>query len=167
MIDDTLNDTPDQAQPNQRRSKRSRKSARRKGDSAAQQTAARRRGLRGRAVRVMDQGSRVLSSAAASMSNVANTARGFASEMQIPGRRSLESMVETNPLILGAIGLGLGVVIGTLLPRNSMDSGMQAIGLASSSSRSSGGRTSQGAKQRSGRSTKRAGARKSSRKRPG
>jgi hypothetical protein len=166
MIDDTLNDTAELAQPNQRRSKRSRKSARRKGESGGQQ-ATRRPGLRGRAVRVMDQGSRVLSSAAASMSNVANTARGFASEMQIPGRRSFESMVESNPLILGAIGLGLGMVIGTLLPRNSMDSGMQAIGLESSSSRSGGGRSHQGAKPRSGRSTKRASARKPSRKRPG
>lgn len=40
-------------------------------------------------------------------------------EMHMPARRDLERFAEHNPLVLGAVGLGLGVVIGTLLPRYS------------------------------------------------
>ena len=38
-------------------------------------------------------------------------------DVRMPARRDLESFAEQNPLVLGAVGLGLGVVIGTLLPR--------------------------------------------------
>jgi hypothetical protein len=40
-------------------------------------------------------------------------------EMHMPARRDIERFAEHNPLVLGAVGLGLGVVIGTLLPRYS------------------------------------------------
>jgi hypothetical protein len=40
-------------------------------------------------------------------------------EMHMPARRDIERFAEHNALVLGAVGLGLGVVIGTLLPRYS------------------------------------------------
>jgi hypothetical protein len=49
---------------------------------------------------------------------------------------SLPSISDANPLVLGAVGLGLGVIIGALLPRDMIDSSMQGLGM------SSGGRSS-------------------------
>jgi hypothetical protein len=46
-------------------------------------------------------------------------ASGAMGEMHMPARRDFERFAEHNPLVLGAVGLGLGVVIGTLLPRYS------------------------------------------------
>lgn len=49
---------------------------------------------------------------------------------------SLPSITDANPLVLGAVGLGLGVIIGALLPRNMIDSSMHGLGM------SNGGRSS-------------------------
>ena len=38
-------------------------------------------------------------------------------DMRLPSRRQISAFTEANPLILGAVGLGLGVAIGTLIPR--------------------------------------------------
>lgn len=57
-------------------------------------------------------------------------------DMKMPGRSDITNFAEQNPLILGAVGLGLGVVIGTLLPRySSMMPSMPAM----SQTRASGG----------------------------
>ena len=37
--------------------------------------------------------------------------------LRLPRRRDLSHLTEANPLLLGAVGLGLGVAIGTLFPR--------------------------------------------------
>jgi len=37
--------------------------------------------------------------------------------LRMPRRSDMRHLAETNPLILGAVGLGLGVAIGTLFPR--------------------------------------------------
>jgi hypothetical protein len=37
--------------------------------------------------------------------------------LRLPQRRDLSHLTEANPLLLGAVGLGLGVAIGTLFPR--------------------------------------------------
>jgi hypothetical protein len=53
--------------------------------------------------------------------------------IHLPSPRTIESFAEANPVLLGAVGLGIGVVIGALLPRDAMHSGMQGLGLAHSS----------------------------------
>jgi hypothetical protein len=40
--------------------------------------------------------------------------------LRLPQRRDLSHLTEANPLLLGAVGLGLGVAIGTLFPRGMM-----------------------------------------------
>jgi len=55
---------------------------------------------------------------------------------------SLPSFNEANPLVMGAVGLGLGVIIGALLPRNMIDSSMQGLGMSSDDHRSSRSRES-------------------------
>lgn len=100
-----------------------------------------------RAGRVLNKGRRVLSRAYDNMP-----------EMHVPRRRDFESMMEANPLILGAVGLGLGVVIGSLLPRNTIDGGMQAMGLSSKSR--SGSR--RGSPSRGGRSSRSGGPQRGS-----
>jgi len=37
--------------------------------------------------------------------------------LRMPGRRDIAHLAEANPLLLGAVGLGLGVAIATLFPR--------------------------------------------------
>ena len=71
---------------------------------------------------------------------------------------SLPSISEANPLVLGAVGLGLGIIIGALLPRDMIDSSMQGLGM------SSGGRSSRSqdrSNEESSRSSGRAGSRPS------
>src|SRR3954454_10933719 len=50
---------------------------------------------------------------------------------------SLPSFNEANPLVMGAVGLGLGVIIGALLPRNMIDTSMHGLGISSDDGRSS------------------------------
>jgi hypothetical protein len=39
-----------------------------------------------------------------------------ASDLHLPDQRAIRNMVEERPLMLGAIGLGIGMVIGAMLP---------------------------------------------------
>ncbi|MGQ0485330.1 MAG: hypothetical protein ACT4SY_08285 [Hyphomicrobiales bacterium] len=39
---------------------------------------------------------------------------------RLPDRRTLQSLLEERPLVLGAIGLGLGAMIGMMLPGRMM-----------------------------------------------
>lgn len=41
-------------------------------------------------------------------------------ERLIPGRRSLQNLMEEQPLVVGAIGLGIGAIIGMMIPGNFM-----------------------------------------------
>ncbi|CAN5502008.1 hypothetical protein BH10PSE7_BH10PSE7_42700 [soil metagenome] len=151
MIDDMLNETSEPVQGFSGKAKRPRKPGRAKANAMKMDEPAADEGLRGRASRVINKGARVINKGTRALSDAASSARDYASDIHIPGRRSLESIVDTNPLILGAIGLGLGVVIGTLLPRHPMDSGMQAMGLSSATphsrqSRAGNGRNGSGGK---------------------
>jgi hypothetical protein len=62
----------------------------------------------------------------------------LARNMHLPSPPSIETFTEANPVILGAVGLGIGVIIGALLPRDVFQGGMQSLGLmgAETSSRS-------------------------------
>jgi hypothetical protein len=66
----------------------------------------------------------------------------LARNMHLPSPPSLDAITEANPVILGAVGLGIGVIIGALLPRESFHSGMQGLGLSGSTTPSRARRSS-------------------------
>jgi ElaB/YqjD/DUF883 family membrane-anchored ribosome-binding protein len=72
----------------------------------------------------------------------------FARNMHLPSPPSLETFTEANPVILGAVGLGIGVLIGALLPRDVFHSSMQGLTGAMTSPRPtrSSGRSSRSSK---------------------
>ena len=53
----------------------------------------------------------------------------IAGRVHLPSGRRIESFAEHNPVLLGAVGLGIGVIIGALLPRDAFHTGMQGMGL--------------------------------------
>jgi len=55
----------------------------------------------------------------------------IAANMHLPSARRVESFAAANPVLLGAVGLGIGIIIGALLPRDAFHSGLQGLGLAS------------------------------------
>lgn len=70
-------------------------------------------------------------------------------DLRLPRRRDLDALTDANPLVIGAIGLGLGVVLGTLMPQRVSGRLGKLAGYApksSSSRRSSrrGGRSNRG-----------------------
>src|SRR5438105_7753765 len=58
---------------------------------------------------------------------------GIAANMHLPSARRVESFAAANPVLLGAVGLGIGIIIGALLPRDAFHTGLQGLGLASAS----------------------------------
>jgi hypothetical protein len=77
-------------------------------------------GLNGNARAMIEHGASSAYRQGRRMAKRAYSAAGDAMrDVRLPDRHQLESFVEHNPLMLGAVGLGLGVVIGTLLPRYS------------------------------------------------
>jgi hypothetical protein len=57
----------------------------------------------------------------------------IAAKMNLPSGRRIASLAEANPVLLGAVGFGIGVVIGVLMPRNAIHTGMQELEPASTS----------------------------------
>lgn len=67
-------------------------------------------------------------------------------DLRLPRRSDFDALTDANPLVIGAIGLGLGVVLGTLMPqRVSGRLGELAGYSARSSSSRRGGRSSRSA----------------------
>jgi hypothetical protein len=92
------------------------------------------------ASRLMSQGKQALGDAYGWASEGAGRAFPRASDF-VPDRRALRNMLEERPLVLGAIGLGLGAMIGMMLPSRFMGgnrSGRGGRSTGSSSGRSSG-----------------------------
>jgi hypothetical protein len=82
------------------------------------------------------RGKRLVEDAQGWADNARNAMPRFAKNMHLPSPPSFESITEANPVILGAVGLGIGVIIGALLPRDAFHGGMQGLGLTGTSSRS-------------------------------
>ena len=57
-------------------------------------------------------------------------------DLRLPRRSDLEVLTDANPLVIGAIGLGLGVVLGTLMPQRVSGRLGELTGHSSSSSSS-------------------------------
>jgi hypothetical protein len=69
-------------------------------------------------------------------------------DLRLPRRSDFDALTDANPLVIGAIGLGLGVVLGTLMPQRVSGRLGELAGYSSarsSSSRRRRGRSSRGA----------------------
>jgi hypothetical protein len=106
---DTTNGEKPRKAP-RRRAAAARRRAAKKSSSFAALNGNARAMIEGGANRAYRQGRRMAKRAYAAAGDAVHT-------MRMPARRDIESFAEQNPLVLGAVGLGLGVVIGTLLPR--------------------------------------------------
>jgi hypothetical protein len=58
-----------------------------------------------------------------------------ARDLSLPDQRSLKAMIDDRPLIIGAVGLGIGVALGSMLPTVSSLGGRAKSALARSSRR--------------------------------
>jgi phage tail protein X len=58
----------------------------------------------------------------------------LARNIHLPSPPSFNALAEASPVILGAVGLGIGVLLGAMLPRDSLQGSMQGMGLMARSS---------------------------------
>ena len=104
-----------------RKSAAARKSPVRK--SKARKTARRRptvsRALPRPANRILRQGRRVVSRAYSLADEARRAVPRLTREVRLPRRKDLDILTHANPLVVGAIGLGIGVVLGSLMPHRS------------------------------------------------
>lgn len=120
---------------------RSRKPVKRK-SAAASRRSAKRPAKRGNASgsysdtasRLMSQGKQALGDAYGWASDNAGRALPRAARY-VPDQRTLQNLLEERPLVLGAIGLGLGAIIGMMLPSRLMGGSAPARRPARRSSR--------------------------------
>jgi hypothetical protein len=61
----------------------------------------------------------------------------MARDLRLPRRSDFDALVDANPLVMGAIGLGLGVVLGTLMPQKFVSRRLGSIAPLGTSGRSS------------------------------
>jgi len=152
--DQTTDPTPTTATPTTKPPRRSRTAKRgsgngRRGSTRSQHLAGRSTTRNsGSAAALSRRGKRLVEDAQSWAEEARGALPRFARNMHLPSPPSFETFTEANPVILGAVGLGIGVIIGALLPREVFHTGMQNLGLtgttSSSSSRSthSSGRSS-------------------------
>jgi len=87
----------------------------------------------GAATELARRGKRLVDDAYGWVDEARNAVPRLTKGMHLPSPRAFESFAEANPVLLGAVGLGIGVVIGALLPRDAMHIGMHSPGGAGSS----------------------------------
>jgi len=87
----------------------------------------------GAATNLARRGKRLVGNAYGWVDEARNAVPRLTKGMHLPSPRAFESFAEANPVLLGAVGLGIGVVIGALLPRDAMHMGMQSSGAGGSS----------------------------------
>jgi hypothetical protein len=91
------------------------------------------RSFGGKAGGLARRGKRLVDEADGWVDDARGAAPRIAANMHLPSARRIGSFAEANPVLLGAVGLGIGVIIGALLPRSSFHAGLQGLGLASAS----------------------------------
>jgi hypothetical protein len=79
------------------------------------------------------QGKRLLDDAYGWVDDARGAVPRIAANMHLPSARRIESFAAANPVLLSAVGLGIGVIIGALLPRDAFHTGLQEFGLAGAS----------------------------------
>src|SRR6266540_4902240 len=131
--DQNTNDTPTIANPAKSR-RRSRVAMRvsgngRLGGARSQLFEGRSPTRSGSASGLTRRGKRLVEDAQSWAENARGALPRLARNMHLPSPPSFETFTEANPVILGAVGLGIGVIIGALLPRDVFHSGMQNLGL--------------------------------------
>ena len=90
-----------------RRCRLARKVAKRRGRSSPE--------VQSPAERVLRQGKRVVNKAYDWAGDASRAVPRLTKRLRLPQRSDLDDL--TNPLVVGAIGLGIGVVLGTLMPQ--------------------------------------------------
>jgi hypothetical protein len=71
--------------------------------------------VQGRAEQLLRQGKRVVNKAYDWAGDAGRAVPRLTKQLRLPQRSDLDDL--TNPLVVGAIGLGIGVVLGTLMPQ--------------------------------------------------
>jgi hypothetical protein len=71
--------------------------------------------VQGRAEQLLRQGKRVVNKAYDWAGDAGRAVPRLTKQLRLPQRSDLDDF--TNPLVVGAIGLGIGVVLGTLMPQ--------------------------------------------------
>lgn len=71
----------------------------------------------GRAERFIRQGKRVVNKAYDWAGEAGRAVPRLTKQLRLPQRSDLDDLANSSPLIIGAIGLGIGVVLGTLMPQ--------------------------------------------------
>jgi len=143
MAADTQNDTETTAAATSRKRKpaaRKRAVKRSSGRTSPTRTRSasvrsRTRGYEGAAAGLMRRGQRLAGDAQSWMESARGAVPRLTRNMHLPtlpSAPSLETFTEASPVILGAVGLGIGMIIGALLPRDALHTGMQGMGLVGS-----------------------------------
>jgi predicted lysophospholipase L1 biosynthesis ABC-type transport system permease subunit len=96
------------------RKRKARKSA---GPKVAARRRAASRNLQGSADRVLRQGKRAIDKAYSWAGDARSAVPRLARDLRLPRRSDFDVLTEANPMVMGAIGLGLGVVLGSLMPQ--------------------------------------------------
>ena len=143
MAADTQNDTETTTAATSRKRKsapRKRAPKRRSGRTSRTRTRSasvrsRTRGYEGATTDLIRRGQRLAGDAQSWMESARGAVPRLTRNMHLPtlpSPPSLETFTEASPVILGAVGLGIGMIIGALLPRDALHAGMQGMGLVGS-----------------------------------
>ncbi|HEY7764851.1 MAG TPA: hypothetical protein VIB38_07660 [Aestuariivirgaceae bacterium] len=95
--------------------RRSSRSSARRSKGAAERVAQQGRGVLNRAYSFAEEARRAMPRMPR-MPRMPHMPR-VARDLRLPRRSDFNALVDANPLVMGAIGLGLGVVLGTLMPQ--------------------------------------------------
>lgn len=72
----------------------------------------------GRAERFISQGKRVVNKAYDWAGDARRAVPRLTKQLRLPQLSDLDDLANSSPLIMGAIGLGIGVLLGTLMPQH-------------------------------------------------
>jgi hypothetical protein len=119
------------------RKRRTRHRASRKSRAAARTQPAQERsfarGYGRKAAGLVRRGKRLVDDAFGGIDDARGAVARIAGNMHLPSVRGIESFAGANPVLLGAVGLGIGVILGALLPRDTFHAGMQGLGFGGAS----------------------------------
>jgi hypothetical protein len=99
-----------------RKASPARKRTSRAAAKAANDTRSTMAGFSDQAQRLMKRGKTAFSDASSWASDTAHELPKTVRKLNVPDQKSVQSFMSEQPLIVGAVGLGLGVVLGAMMP---------------------------------------------------
>ena len=113
------------------------KSRRKRSKAIARKAASRRRitnaNLRASAEQVLREGKRAVGRAVGLTGETGSRVPRRVARVRLPRRSDFRAVTEANPLVLGAVGLGIGMILALLVPRR--NSALRTFGLVQTSQR--------------------------------